>query len=105
MQIYELTTVTFGDKPSPTAAIVTMRHVVREYAPDDDQLQRAVAEQFYMDDLSESVVDVNEALNLKSRLVKTLEKGKFHIRKWQSNRKEVCDVEESSKPASVLRTT
>ena len=36
MQIYELTTVTFGDKPSPTAAIVTMRHVVREYAPDDD---------------------------------------------------------------------
>lgn len=33
IEVFELTTVTFGDKPSPTAAIVTLRHVVEEYAP------------------------------------------------------------------------
>ncbi|XP_072178154.1 uncharacterized protein [Diadema setosum] len=104
IQVYELTTVTFGDKPSPAAAIVTLRHVVHEHAPDDDQLQRVVVKQFYMDDLSESVMDVNEALDLKSRLVKTLEKGKFNLRKWQSNCKEVCDAEESNETSVVLGT-
>lgn len=37
MQVYELRTITFGDKPSPTAAIVAIRHVVREHAPDDEK--------------------------------------------------------------------
>ncbi|PIK34431.1 hypothetical protein BSL78_28744 [Apostichopus japonicus] len=55
IQVYELTTVTFGDKPSPTAAIVTMRHVVAEHAPEDERMMRVVTDQFYMDDLNESV--------------------------------------------------
>ena len=40
LRVYELTTVTFGDKPSPTAAIVTLRHVAKENAPDDSDIQR-----------------------------------------------------------------
>ena len=46
IQVYELTTVTFGDKPSPTAAIVTLRHVEAENAPDNDKLKKVVNEQF-----------------------------------------------------------
>ncbi|XP_072170561.1 uncharacterized protein [Diadema setosum] len=69
IQVYELTTVTFGDRPSPTAAIVTLRHVIDRHAPDDEQLKKVVTDQFYMDDLSESVTNVEEAVNLKAKLV------------------------------------
>ena len=77
IQVFELTTVTFGDKPSPTAAIITLRHVAREHAPDDDKLQKVIVEQFYMDDLNESVSNAEDALELKSKLM--------------SNVKKVCD--------------
>ncbi|XP_038063016.1 uncharacterized protein LOC119733703 [Patiria miniata] len=104
VQVYELTTVTFGDKPSPTAAIVTLRHVVAEHATGDEQLNRVVADQFYMDDLNESVVNTEEALQLKSKLTETLKRGNFAIRKWQSNVEEVCDKTEDTKVATALGT-
>ncbi|XP_063962448.1 uncharacterized protein LOC135155912 [Lytechinus pictus] len=104
IQVYELTTVTFGDKPSPTAAIVTLRHVVDEHAPEDDKLKEVVARQFYVDDLNESVTNVPEALELKSKLSKTLQKGNFTIRKWQSNATEACDETEDSTDATALGT-
>ncbi|XP_063971215.1 uncharacterized protein LOC135157940 [Lytechinus pictus] len=105
MQVYELRTVTFGDKPSPTAAIVTLRHVASEHAPDDDKLQKVITEQFYMDDLNESVRTTEEALELKSELTDTLKKGNFNIRKWQSNVKKVCDETENTETATVLGTS
>ncbi|XP_041471192.1 uncharacterized protein LOC121420595 [Lytechinus variegatus] len=104
LQVFELSTVTFGDKPSPTAAILTLRHVVEEHAPRDEGLKDVVVHQFYMDDLNESVSDVQQALELKSKLTKTLEKGKFNLRKWQSNKREVCDETEDMKSATVLGT-
>ena len=104
MQVFELTTVTFGDKPSPTAAIITMRHVVQEHASQDEELKEVVTKQFYMDDLNESVPDVKQALELKSKLTKILEKGKFNLRKWQSNMQDVCDESEDAKAATVLGT-
>lgn len=104
IRVYELTTVTFGDKPSPAAAIVTLRHVVGQHAPGDEGLKKVVTDQFYMDDLSESVKDVSDALELKSKLTKTLEGGNFNIRKWQSNKKEVCDAEQDTTAATILGT-
>ncbi|XP_011670916.2 uncharacterized protein LOC100893156 [Strongylocentrotus purpuratus] len=105
IQVFELTTVTFGDKPSPTAAIITLRHVTREHAPDDDKIQKVIVEQFYMDDLNESVSNAEEALELKSKLTETLKKGNFNLRKWQSNVKKVCDETENTDTATVLGTS
>ena len=44
IHVYKLTAVTFGDKPSPTAAIVTLRHVAAEHAADDKEMNRVIAE-------------------------------------------------------------
>nr|XP_054771582.1 uncharacterized protein LOC129279496 [Lytechinus pictus] len=104
IEVYELTTVTLWDKPSPTAAIVTLRHVVEEHAPDDEQLRKVITDQFYMDDLNESVANVQEALDLKVKLTETLRKSKFAIRKWQSNAKVICDESEDDSNAMVLGT-
>ncbi|KAJ8032361.1 hypothetical protein HOLleu_25872 [Holothuria leucospilota] len=104
IEVFELTTVTFGDKPSPTAAIVTLRHVVEEYAPGNGRLIKLVSDQFYMDDLNESVDNIEEALELKSSLTETFGKGRFAIRKWQSNAKEVCDDTEDKTMATALGT-
>ncbi|KAJ8046116.1 hypothetical protein HOLleu_09302 [Holothuria leucospilota] len=76
IEVFELTIVTFGDKPSPTAAIVTLRHVEEENAPGNGRLVKLVSDPFYMDNLKESVVNIEEALKLKCSLIETLGKVK-----------------------------
>lgn len=104
IKVYELTTITFGGKPTPAAAIVTLRHAVTEHAPDDEQLNKVVAEQFYIDYFNESVIDIKEALKLKSKLSETLQKSNFSIKKWRSNFEEVCDKTEDLYTTNVLCT-
>ncbi|XP_064651979.1 uncharacterized protein LOC135502804 [Lineus longissimus] len=91
IKVYELTTVTFGDKPSPTAATIALRHVATENAPDDPEIRRVVEEQFYVDDLTESQRDVEEVSKMKHKLTTTLNTGQFVIRDLLSNKKEICD--------------
>ena len=79
IKVYELTTVTFGDKPSPTAAIVTLRHVVTENTPEDHDLRRIIHDQFYVDDLSESKRTIDDVARLKIELTGILQKGNFNI--------------------------
>lgn len=93
IKVYELSTVTFGDKPSPTAAIIALRHVVAENAPENPEMQRIVQEQFYVDDLNESLRSTEKAALLKTDLVTTLSKGNFAIRKFLSNDRMLCDPE------------
>ena len=93
IQVYELTTVTFGDKSSPTAATIALRHVASEHGGDDSEIHRVINHQFYVDDLNDSQRSVNDVQNLKSKLTTTLEKGNFKIRKWLSNEREICDPE------------
>jgi hypothetical protein len=50
IQVFELITVTFGDKSSPTAAAIALHHVAKGQAPDDLEIQQAVSRQFNVDD-------------------------------------------------------
>ena len=93
IQVYELLTVTFGDKPSPTAAIVVLGHVAAHNAPDDSEIQRVVANQFYVDDLNDSQRSIEGTLCLKQNLTVALDRGNFKIRKWLSNKSDVSDTE------------
>ena len=106
IEVFELQTVTFGDKPSPTAAIIALRHVAQEHAPDNPEIQRVVSNQFYVDDLNDSQRSVDSVKFLKSDLTATLAKGNFNIRKWLSNVPEICDAEfaPSDGNATVLGT-
>ncbi|XP_064643562.1 uncharacterized protein LOC135497661 [Lineus longissimus] len=98
IRVFELTTVTFGDKPSPTAAIVTLRLVVKEHAPDDLDMQQVVSNQFYVDDLNDSKCTVKEGLHLKTTVTSTLHKGHFGM-------KEICDPDNApDRKATVLGT-
>ncbi|KAJ8023658.1 hypothetical protein HOLleu_36155 [Holothuria leucospilota] len=65
---------------------------------------RLVTDQFYMDDLNESLIDVKQALDLKTKLIGILKKGSFAIRKWQSNAPEVSDETEDNCGATALGT-
>lgn len=75
-----------------------------QVTPGDTQLGKVISDQFYIDDLNESVTNVKEALELKLKLIETLRKGNFAIRKWQSNAKEVCDETEDDRNATILGT-
>lgn len=85
IQVYKLTNVTFSDNPSSTAGIVALRHIVVQHSPGDETPRIIVTDQFYMDYLNESVLDIKQVLDLKNKLTETLKKGNFAIMKWQSN--------------------
>ncbi|XP_064646219.1 uncharacterized protein LOC135499405 [Lineus longissimus] len=105
--VYELTTVTFGDKSSPAAAVLALRHVAQEHASENPEIQRVITDQFYMDDLNDSQRAEDSVQQLKADLTGTLGKGKLNIRKWLSNKPTVCDPEyiPSNGETTVLGTT
>ena len=91
--VYELQTVTFGDKPSPAAAVITLRHIASQHAPDNEEIGRVIESQFYVDDLNDSQRLSNDVEKLKVDLTETLNKGNLLIRKWLSNDKVICEPE------------
>ena len=68
------------DKPSPTTAIIAVRHVAMENEPDDPEIRRVVEKQFDVDDLIESQRVVKGVSAMKQKLPAILDKGCFVIR-------------------------
>ena len=80
------------NNPSSTAAIVVRRHVSARNATDDSEIQRVVANRFYVDDLNDSQTSMEGTL-LKLNLTVTLDRGSFKIRKWLSNKPDISENE------------
>ena len=83
----------FLSKPSPTAEMVVLRHVAAHNATNDSEIQRFVANQFYLDDLHDYQKSTEGALRLKHNRTVALGRGNVNIRKWLSNKRDGCDTE------------
>ena len=81
------------NKPSPTAEIVFLRHVAAHNATDDSEIQRVVANQFYVVDLNDSQRSTEGTLRLKHNRTVALGRGNVKIREWLSNKPNGCDTE------------
>ena len=80
--IYVMTAVNFGDRPSAAIAIIALHknaEMSREIFPKASQ---TIMSNSCMDDIPESTPSKEEAEELMSNITKVLEKGGFRIKEW-----------------------
>lgn len=94
IQIFQLTTVTYGTKPAPFLAMMCLKQLAKDEQSDFPVATKMLENSFYMDDYCGGSHTIENALLLKSDLIELLKRGGFNLRKWQSNeRKLLLDVE------------
>ncbi|KAJ8937588.1 hypothetical protein NQ318_017657, partial [Aromia moschata] len=89
IDIYELTTVSFGIKPSPFLAMRTVRQLSQDEKLSFPLASEFVAQDMYVDDFVSSVPSTSQAVELYHQLVEMFQTGGFQIMKWATNSKKV----------------
>ena len=82
---YIKTVLTFGDRPSPTMAMVALRKTAELNAADEPKAAESIIKNTYMDDICDSVDTVNEADTLTKSIDNVLSTGGFKVKGWTSN--------------------
>ena len=80
--IYVITAVNFGDRPSGTIAAVALRKTAimeNERFPD---ASKVVLESTYVDDIIDSAEDIETVIKLTEDITTMLKKGNFHMKEW-----------------------
>lgn len=83
--VYVKTVLTFGDKPAPAIAQITLRKTADEAKASYPYAAQALKENTYMDDICDSVRSVQQAKQLTADLDNVLLKGGFQVKGWLSN--------------------
>ncbi|KAJ8940212.1 hypothetical protein NQ318_010712 [Aromia moschata] len=89
IDIYELTTVSFGIKPSPFLAMRTVHQLSQDEKLSFPLASEFVAQDMYVDDFVSSVPSTSQAVELYHQLVEMFQTGGFQIMKWATNSKEL----------------
>ncbi|XP_054282645.1 uncharacterized protein LOC128999903 [Macrosteles quadrilineatus] len=85
LDIYKLTTVTYGLNSFPYLAIKTLGQLVKDEGEAFPDAARIIISYSYVDDIITGSVDEESALQLQGQLIALLKKGGFELRKWSSN--------------------
>lgn len=82
---YELQRVTFGLTPSSFLATRVLKQLAADEGDAYPRAQKALLEDFYVDDFLGGADNEEEARQLVDDLIKLMEKGGFLLQKWNSN--------------------
>lgn len=80
--VYVKTVLTFGDRPAPTMAITAMRKTAEMRKESNAKAAETMIKNTYVDDICNSVQNVDESRAMTSSIDKVLETGGFHVKKW-----------------------
>ena len=83
--VYRFTRVVFGVTSSPFLSNATILKHVSSYKNEDPVFVRMMLRSLYVDDLSLSLKDVEEAYKLYCKSRERMSEGGFNLRKWLSN--------------------
>ena len=84
--IYAKTVLTFGDKPAPAMAQISLRKTTEEALKTSPEAAKTLLENSYVDDICDSVPTVEKAQQLTADVYKVLASGGFRVKGWTSNR-------------------
>lgn len=98
--IYVKTLLTFGDKPAPAMAQIALLKTAKEAFPAAAQVTQ---NNTYMDDICESVLTKEEALDLTGDIDSVLETGSFRVKGWVSNKVETLDARKGEQKAATFQ--
>ncbi|XP_055633144.1 uncharacterized protein LOC129773556 [Toxorhynchites rutilus septentrionalis] len=91
VDVYELTTVTYGTKPAPFLATRTLKQLAENERSEFSLAADSLIQDVYMDDIIAGVDNVNMGSELRNQLDSLLQKGGFRLRKWASNCPQVLE--------------
>ena len=83
---YVKTVLTFGDKPAPAMAQITLRKTAEEGESLSPHAAKTLKNNSYLHDILDSVHTVQEAQELTTGIDNVLKKGGFKVKEWQSNK-------------------
>ncbi|XP_063863037.1 uncharacterized protein LOC135102172 isoform X1 [Scylla paramamosain] len=79
---YALTSVTFGDRPSGTIAVLALRHTSEKFGKGDPEVYNIIVNNTYVDDILYSIDTVEKAFDLIQRAEHVISLGNFHVKHW-----------------------
>ncbi|KAF0689189.1 Integrase catalytic domain-containing protein, partial [Aphis craccivora] len=85
VQVFEMTTVTFGQRSSPFLAIRTLHQLAADEAANHPEVQKVIYTDLYVDDVATGTKCEESALRLQQDLINVFKRGGFDLRKWSSN--------------------
>ena len=84
--IYKMNVLTFGDKPAPAMAQIALQKTAEEGEIVNPEAALAIRKNTYMDDILDSVDNVEKANKLTNDIDVILANGGFNVKGWQSNK-------------------
>lgn len=87
--IYELSTVTYGTTPAPFLTIRVLQQLAFDEKEKYPLACGVLSSDTYVDDVISGADSLSEAFQLHTQLCSLLNKGKFNLRKWTTNSKEL----------------
>ena len=85
LDVYAKTVLTFGDKPAPAMAQIALRKTAEEARETNPEAAKTLLENSYVDDICDSVPNVEKAQQLTTDVDKVLASGGFKVKGWTSN--------------------
>ena len=83
--VYAKTVLTFGDKPASAMAQIALRKTAEEARETNPEAAKTLLENSYVDDICDSVPNVEKAQQFTTDVDKVLASGGFKVKGWTSN--------------------
>lgn len=90
IKVYQFNRVPFGAECSPFIAIRTLYQTCLDNG--DDEVTKIISENAYVDDIFFGADHIPECHRLMTKIINTLEAGKFTLSKWGSPDEEVTEI-------------
>ncbi|XP_041984045.1 uncharacterized protein LOC121736726 [Aricia agestis] len=100
VQVYQLKTVTYGEKAASFLAINCLKQLAAEEKKKYPEAAKEVEESFFVDDFCGGHHTLQQSKQLQADLIELLKSGGFNLRKWRSNEKQLLadlDTEQCDK--------
>ena len=91
--VYQWLRLSFGDKPAPDIASNSIKVLAKASQVKEPQAATELLQHVYVDDVGGSCSTVQEAKQVTTGIDTILENGKFEIKAWHSNRKEIDQIQ------------
>jgi len=88
---YQLDTVTYGTASAPYLAVKCLQQLAKDEGNSYPLGAQVLLNNFYVDDVMHSCVNVHTALHTQSQLLQLTNKGSLPLLKWTSNSPELVD--------------
>ncbi|GAB0093955.1 hypothetical protein DMENIID0001_091490 [Sergentomyia squamirostris] len=103
IQEFQLNTVTYGTGPATFLSVRVLHQLATDEVENYPLASKVLLRDFYVDDMLTGAHTFGEAVTLQQQIRELLARGKFNLRKWTSNSKELLvQIPEESREKGII---